>query len=640
MTNLVQSLFRIDPTEGLVQYANAVKPYHSKILDVLVEYIYSEKVDVTMKERWSWKMTFDRPKVDTVYTCGYGLVWDPYRSSEAAPSVNIIKAQSTISLPLSILTTPSDNARAAIPTSGYTINDGVVVTIRTTGTLPTSSPQVSVGKTYRVSGHNAAFYLTDIETNQTVHFTAPGSGSTFIEPTDLKFNSFLVDPNYGPDFTVAVINTKANQLAFVNTYTISNVNPALSQWTIGSDIRPVIPIADVKYDDPTLSSVAVGGNCSFSFTGNHESYFAPGSTFTVIGGANAGTYTVADTNSGRILTRYDGTQTIVPVNQPIHTSGAGGSAQTDVTTILPIGSNLYVNNNTGIGGNGRYTVTAAVVVGNTTVVTVSETVSMLAAPNGNANIIVRPAQVPAWPSGLLIKLSSVGAMPAPLVNNTKLYYAPTTTPGIFNLSTKRYPTEYDDYVDLTSLNSGVIKATRAEVFNPGAYIKVSGSYLNKNDGNYIIRKTEPEGAYVRVYVMEKIPFTTPQNRTFDGLMEFNFDSYDAPVYCPVSQAGDMHADTFIHEKIMFEYSFHLSDSVRTAITEFTNSGFGSMPYGNTDAEYGLGTSNSRAYSSTTYGITGAPAGTILPHGIDMQLFDVGGLDETVRTVTRNYGKVV
>ena len=101
MTNLVQSLFRIDPTEGLVQYASAVKPYHSKILDVLVEYVYGENINVSMKERWSWTMTFDRPKTDIVYTCGYGLVWDPYRTAEAAPPVNIVKSQAAFSHPIS-----------------------------------------------------------------------------------------------------------------------------------------------------------------------------------------------------------------------------------------------------------------------------------------------------------------------------------------------------------------------------------------------------------------------------------------------------------------------------------------------------------------------------------------------------------
>lgn len=639
MTNLVQSLFRIDPTEGLVQYANAVKPYHSKILDVLVEYIYSEKVAVSMKERWSWKMTFERPKVDTVYTCGYGLVWDPYKLTEAAPSVNVISAQTTISLPL-VVRAYADDTRLSISTAGYTLTDGMQVTVHSTGTLPASIPQVRVGVPYTVSGHNSNFTLIDPLTHNPIQFLTNGTGTISIEPSSVKFNSFLVDPVYGPDFSIAVINTKANQFAFVNTYSVSSVNSALKQWTIDSDIRPVIPVANVVYDDTSLPVPAVANNCCFVFSGNHEGIFPPSSTFTITSGTNAGSYVVADSPSGRSLTRYDGKQTIVPVNTIIPTTSTAGSARTGLSTILPVGSNIFINNNTGIGGNGRYTVSQVATVGSSTVITVEETVSMLAANNGAINVIVQPSQVPAWPAGLLVSFSSSGAFPPPLTSDSKFFYTPTTSPGVFNLSTKRYPVELADYVDVTSANSGLLKIKRAEIFNPGAYVKVSGTYLSKNDGNYIIRKTEPEGDKVRVYVMEKIPFSTPQDRQFDGLMEFNFDSYDAPVYCPVSQAGDLHADTFIHETIMFEYSMHLSDSVRSAFTEFTHSGFGSAPFGSDITEYGQGSSNQRAYYAITGGSNGAPTGTILPHGYDMQLFDVGGLDETIDSVIRNYGKVV
>jgi hypothetical protein len=45
-----QMLSVIDPTEGLVQYVLAVKPYHTKILEVLVEYVYTDKVVVIVQD--------------------------------------------------------------------------------------------------------------------------------------------------------------------------------------------------------------------------------------------------------------------------------------------------------------------------------------------------------------------------------------------------------------------------------------------------------------------------------------------------------------------------------------------------------------------------------------------------------------
>lgn len=50
-SNLVNSLFKIDAAESFVRYANSVKPYHSKILDVLIEYIFSENVNVTVLDQ-------------------------------------------------------------------------------------------------------------------------------------------------------------------------------------------------------------------------------------------------------------------------------------------------------------------------------------------------------------------------------------------------------------------------------------------------------------------------------------------------------------------------------------------------------------------------------------------------------------
>lgn len=637
MTNLVQSLFRIDPTEGLVQYASAVKPYHSKILDVLVEYIYSEKIDVTMKERWSWKMTFERPKVDVVHTCGYGLVWDPYKTVQSAPPVNVISAQSTMNIPVIVRAT-TDDTELSISSIGYTLTDGMTVTVTSSGSLPATNPQVAPGVQYIAQGHNASFRLIEQHTGSVVHFLTTGSGTMLISPSDIPYNSFLVEPDYGPEYDISVINTKANQLAFTQSYSVSGVNTSQHKWTVGSDIRPMYSIVGVKFDDVTVTNVA--GNCCFVFDGNVENYFPPDTTFSVIGGPNSGNYVVSGTTSNRILTRYDGKQTIVPVNQSIPSTSIVGAARVGLDVVVPVGTPIYVSNNTGIGGNGRYTVASVAIISGTTVFTVNENISMLSAPDGKLSIQVQPSHVPAWPYGVLVTVTSDGVLPPPLTNGSKFFYIPTSTPGRFNLSTKRYPTELTDYVDITSVNSGALKLKRAEIFNPGAYIKVSGSYLSKNDGNYIIRKTVNEGANVRVYVMEKVPFTTPQGRPYDGIMEFNFESYDAPVYCPVAQCGDMYADTFIHEKIMFEYGIHLKNDIRPTISEYTFSGFGSSPFGNTSAKYGLGTSSTSGYSSVAKGSTPSPTGTILPHGIDMQLFDVGGLEETIPTVKQFYGAVV
>ena len=41
---------RIDPVSGLVAYVEEIKPFHTKIIEVLVEYIHTDCIDVTITE--------------------------------------------------------------------------------------------------------------------------------------------------------------------------------------------------------------------------------------------------------------------------------------------------------------------------------------------------------------------------------------------------------------------------------------------------------------------------------------------------------------------------------------------------------------------------------------------------------------
>ena len=59
MSTLRDALFRIEPTRGLVSYTEDVKPYHTKILDVLIEYVYEERIDVSIAEKWRWEIHWD-----------------------------------------------------------------------------------------------------------------------------------------------------------------------------------------------------------------------------------------------------------------------------------------------------------------------------------------------------------------------------------------------------------------------------------------------------------------------------------------------------------------------------------------------------------------------------------------------------
>lgn len=639
MTNLVQSLFRIDPTEGLYQYAKAVKPFHSKVLDVLVEYVYRENVNVRVKDKWSWVMRFTRPDVEVERTCGYGLVWDPYPSNDAIPPVAIVSAQSSQSIPVIVRST-ADPTILSISSNGYTLPAGLIVTVTTSGELPASIPQLTIGTEYTIQGHNGAFQLIDPTTHTPVSIQTNGIGILRIEPraiiehpsgnkTDLPFNSFLIDPLYGNEYDIAVVNKKSNQFAFVKTHPVNTISTGSKQISIIGDVCPTIAIVGVQYDSSTVIPINNPGNCRVIIRGNYESYFPPGSTFTIVGSSNSnGTFTVADTESSRLLTKFDGLNTSIPIDESISIA-ADGNVRINTAIYLAPGSTIYVNNNTDIGTNRAYTISQAVITSGNTVITVVEAISLLAQSNGHVNIPLLHSSIPAWVSGTRIKVRASGSLPTPLSGSTSYHYIPTARPGIFNLAYKRYPSAFSDYVNVNSTAAINFRIIRDEVFTPGAYVRVSGSYMNKNDGLFIVRNTTNEGAYVRVYVLEKVRSTTPQNMIHDGMMQLDNDSFDMPAYCVASQAPDMFADTFIHEHLSFEYSMHFANSTTSIVSELSYTGYGDTPF--SQSPYATGTGDYNRIRSVNEGTTNAPTGFMLPHGYDVQLFDVGGMYETIES---------
>jgi len=60
-----------DPVQGLVDYVLDVKPFHTKILEVWVEYIYNDPINATIKDELDWEIFID---FEQQPGCRYG--WD------------------------------------------------------------------------------------------------------------------------------------------------------------------------------------------------------------------------------------------------------------------------------------------------------------------------------------------------------------------------------------------------------------------------------------------------------------------------------------------------------------------------------------------------------------------------------------
>lgn len=134
MTNLTKALFRIDPSEGLVEYIKVVKPYHSKILDVNVEYIYDEPIVSSVRD--------SMPQFNITHALGgYGLVWETSGVSttiqSADPDTSIFRVAAMVPVLYAFTTTgvPTTNMMFVAPPEGWP--PGAAVMVSSSGTLPT-----------------------------------------------------------------------------------------------------------------------------------------------------------------------------------------------------------------------------------------------------------------------------------------------------------------------------------------------------------------------------------------------------------------------------------------------------------------------------------------------------------------------
>jgi hypothetical protein len=314
-------------------------------------------------------------------------------------------------------------------------------------------------------------------------------------------------------------------------------------------------------------------------------------------------------------------------------------------TTFPTPKTFYVSSNTGLSGNGSYVVLGVPVhLAGTTTVTVDGAISVQANPDGVFHRVLELAEVPQWPASQAVTFTTAsGTLPAPLVDGTRYYFQPTLTVAYFNLSTVRNPLEYTDYVNLTTLGAGTFTIERDESLIPGAVIIVTNTPYSRNNGQYIVKDIQSDGVNERVFVYEKVDNSTPlANIGAEGHMQLKNIGFAPPIFCPPTEMSDFHADAFFGESLKFSFELNLFDMMESSLDENRIYGYGETEYGN--GMLGSFGTSAQAFQPRTAQTSGSPgadsAHSILPTGIDTQLFDVGGFDEILATVKTFYGREI
>ncbi len=650
MTTLVAqvSLNKIDPTGGFISYVQDVKPYHTKILETSIEYVYQEDIAVTVVEGQNLTVSLTRPDPQVYTTCGFGTVWDSLLVADY-PVATIRQAIGNVLITTVPLVDPLQPTVLTIANDplNYSLQVNDPITFQTTGSLPTTTlGSISPGLVYYVlSNTGTQITISTSLGGIPLAFTSVGTGTLSIHPEHLLYNSFLVEQPTPVQFQCIASNIQANQFTFVKAYSVTNVNSATKEWTVlGQLIFPAHQ--DISFSNIRLGTDATGllnNNTNYYMTINIDGVSTlvsgPGNALqtvadivtainTAIGTLGAAVLMTVGTNSVIRITSatlgYDSTVSILDgpgrAMMKAVTYFNGFAPSVNDTVVIP-SNYIYVRNNTGAGANTQYTIVSGTFTGTHTAITVLEAISAQAANNGIINIQDDITVVPSWVTGTAVQVSAT-TLPHPLAASTKYYFVPTDASSIFNLSYKPQPTEFADIIDITDFGSGMINISRTELFYPGAVVAVSGTFDSINNGVYHINQVIPEDPYLRVYTQQKVSRYTPPGITTDGTMRLDDHAgYDYPTYCAIIQAPDLYTRAFVDERLSFEFVLTLTDRVSTTAYE--------------DNAGSPGITETLTYTSVSpfgYGIS--------PVGFDTQFYDIGVLDEDNYFINHNLPKIL
>lgn len=272
MTNGIRN---IDPVQGLIDYVSDIKPYHTKIVEVLLEYVHIDTIDVTILDQLNLDISLERPYTVDLNFCDQGFDTEPFdRVNEYGFVVTELDTASNV---------------FAIP-----------------GNVVTHFP---VGSDVSVQ----AFYVDQL-TDQLTSSSEDHVGTFTVQDINYIQGNALIQSQteitVSSNFNDSIPSTSSDQY-----YQIDIVNSPLTiQGEIESDHN------ENRHQD-------IGSNM-FIVDGNHTTRFRQGYVFKVVGGLNEGVYTT-------LYSDFVSGQTRIRVAEEIHyISGTGSPSLAPVGGII------------------------------------------------------------------------------------------------------------------------------------------------------------------------------------------------------------------------------------------------------------------------------------------------------------------
>lgn len=275
----------INPTEGFVSYVKDVKPYHTKILEVLTEYVYTEEIAVTLTERDTWTIALTRPDTEIITTCGYGTIWDSLAVLDF-PVVSIVEAVGELNLPVFPLVNPDPTILiiANDPnTYSLQVNDPVTFVLsgatNDNAVLSTTTGDIIPGQPYYIlSNTGTEITLSETIGGTAISFTLSEFTDIALHPEGLPYNSFLVTDTAPAQYQCIASNLLSNQFTFAKVYNIVAVNIPSKQWVVSG----VVDLLVVGNYIHVRNNTGSGANKQYTIASSSYSIIDDETTITVV----------------------------------------------------------------------------------------------------------------------------------------------------------------------------------------------------------------------------------------------------------------------------------------------------------------------------------------------------------------------
>lgn len=375
---MASNIKQLDPVQGLVSYVQDIKPFHTKIVEVLVEYVYTEGVETSIGDSLEIGIGLDFGGNLGPLLCAGGYDTLPYDSLGvypiASPNTGITFSNyPAINVVTNSITIPGNFVSQFVAGSVVTMYS---VLEDHTNALPISGVLLgSPANDFQVTGDHTATYVAGFSFdvygsigNDGTYTTSAG-GATFAAgvttiPVDEAIPSAVVGGKIG---IITTPGSHTGQFTVLDaTFDAGSIDvwtspPNLFTLTPGDEASTVVRFVEALSVIPALSStqfysayvenVTIQINDALPST-EHEGYFV-----TPLTGITASSFTIGvdladnlragDTFSVDDSTGNDGTYTITTItsgasNTTIGVQEAVADLTIDGTLTFRIGSNVFI----------------------------------------------------------------------------------------------------------------------------------------------------------------------------------------------------------------------------------------------------------------------------------------------------------